>query len=907
MHDVSDPSGIMITFARLMNIRAALAVLPRTLTEGLEMRLKLLVIAATLMAYGTPVMAQGVEVHDHGKKKRDRGTVQVGEVSEAKVTGFAPVTGPVGTVVTITGANFLQQTKVKIGGRPVRLMSFNATTLTFAIPERYYDGVITVNHPGSGNEIPVGTFSVQVDPRIRDFNPRSGPVGTRVELNGEGFVAGDQIMFNGKPLQVAELGPNRVVVIIPPGASTDEFTIYRPSNKYSSESKQKFEVSMPAPTVSSISPTQGAPGTQVRISGTYFAPDDRVYYGPQQPANVVGRTDSYIDVQVPGNARQSNPFTIKGSRGNVQTPVFVLVLNAAIARFAPEYGGAGTRVDVYGSNFAQGDQVYFNGKPLKRISYDEQKLSVEIPIGASTDRFVIWRNNQAVATANRPFEVLNAPTISGFTPTQGPGGTQVTISGSGFGPDTRVSYGAQQLRLTGRRGETQIDVVVPHGAQSQPFTVTSKGGSVNSATAFQVIEYSSIIAVSPDKGPVGTRVTISQQGYTGADNFYLGNVSLPIVEKAPGRYVVQIPANAQTGRIDWETYGKRQTSNYTFTVIKEATFVPASGQPGTRVVISGSGFSANTHVRYGAKEQNVVARTATRIDIAIDGKPGTDYLYLVEGNETTKLNPAFSLMPAPLPTFVPPSGTKGTRVIISGTGFSGKTNVRYGTKEQNVVARTATRIDIVIDGKPGADYLYLVEGNETTKLEPAFSLTPAPLPTFVPQTGPVGTRVIIQGTGFSNNTNVRVGGKPQKIISRTATRIDFTLEADPGPNPIYLVEGNDTVELQPAFTVIGAPKPSPPPPPPPPAGTCAFNASPDNASAGQTVTIDTNYCNVKNVKQGWFKGEPVQIVSVSPTAVVVRLPAKASGTDNIALETDDGKGVAVRVRTSNKITVKAGY
>ena len=62
------------------------------------------------------------------------------------------------------------------------------------------------------------------------------------------------------------------------------------------------------------------------------------------------------------------------------------------------------------------------------------------------------------------------------------------------------------------------------------------------------------------------------------------------------------------------------------------------------------------------------------------------------------------------------------------------------------------------------------------------------------------------------------------------------------------------------------------------------------------------------MKQAWFKGQTATIVSSSPTVVVIRLPAKANGTDNITIETDDGTGVAVRRRSSNKISVKGpGY
>src|SRR6185436_2432662 len=140
--------------------------------------------------------------------------------------------------------------------------------------------------------------------------------------------------------------------------------------------------------------------------------------------------------------------------------------------------------------------------------------------------------------------------ISGFLPASGPSGTRVTINGNGFDGSSRVTYGEQQLDIVGRHGDTAVNVVIPRGAQNQPFTVSTRAGAVSSATAFQVVEYSTVAGIAPDRGPVGTKVTITMTGgYDGNDQFWLGNLSLPVLEKAPGRYVVQIPAGATTGRI----------------------------------------------------------------------------------------------------------------------------------------------------------------------------------------------------------------------------------------------------------------------------------------------------------------------------------------------------------------------
>jgi hypothetical protein len=70
------------------------------------------------------------------------------------------------------------------------------------------------------------------------------------------------------------------------------------------------------------------------------------------------------------------------------------------------------------------------------------------------------------------------PYISGFTPTQGPVGTLVTISGAGFTGTTEVSFGAVDSVFT-VVNDGQITATVPAGAVTAPITVVAPGGTVD--------------------------------------------------------------------------------------------------------------------------------------------------------------------------------------------------------------------------------------------------------------------------------------------------------------------------------------------------------------------------------------------------------------------------------------------
>jgi hypothetical protein len=799
------------------------------------MRLRSCLVALAIVAYAVPALAQqgggGVEVRDHRKKdQKDKGNVKVDASpakKEAKVSGFAPTSGRVGTVVTITGENFVPQTKVHVGGRPVKSISTTATQIQFAIPQRYDDGVITLKHPGMGQDVPVGTFTVIVDPVILGFQPASGPPGTRVEISGTGFAQGDQILFNGRPLAISELTPARMVVVIPPDGKTDFFTVSRPGVNYAATSKQKFTVVQPAPVVSGIAPASGPPGTNVRITGQNFTPDDKVFYGAI-PARIAGITPTTIDVEVPANAKVSAAFLVKTNHGNAQSAVFNLVLPPQIGRFAPEWGPVGAQVEIFGDHFVQSDQVWLGNVQCRLVSFTENKLVVQIPAGAVTAQLTVRRSGQVVATSQKAFEVVGAPTINGFTPALGPVGTRVTIGGTGFEPNMTVYYGAQKLGIVGR-GPSSVDVIVPQNATNQPFVVETRGGRAQSAASFQVITFSTIVSVTPTQGVAGTKVQIGVQHPGQSDAFFLGAVKLPIVERSAQGYVVTIPANAQSGVIEWESYGKRFSSKWRFQVLQPAAitgYAPTSGVPGTQVTISGANFTAQAKVFFGNTPCQIVKRQL----------PGT------------------------LVIVIPPTAA-------------------------------------------GADYLWVEDGGVRVKTAAPFTVVaPVTVTGFSPASGPPGTQVTINGTGFTAATTVTFNGAALAVTSRTAGSLVVTIPANAKSDYFWVADGNQKARSAAQFAVT-----APPPPPPPPAAKCTLNLAPASGPAGSQVTITATGCSFGGKIRAWFGTAELQIVSVNATTLVVKLPANATGSQNISVEMDDGGGVATRRRTVEKFTVgKAG-
>jgi hypothetical protein len=78
-----------------------------------------------------------------------------------------------------------------------------------------------------------------------------------------------------------------------------------------------------------------------------------------------------------------------------------------------------------------------------------------------------------------------APTITSFSPTAGPVGTTVTITGTNLTGATSVKFNGVSATITSNTA-TQIVTKVPTGATTGPITVTTDNGTATSSTNFTV-------------------------------------------------------------------------------------------------------------------------------------------------------------------------------------------------------------------------------------------------------------------------------------------------------------------------------------------------------------------------------------------------------------------------------------
>src|SRR5215472_1052303 len=115
-----------------------------------------------------------------------------------------------------------------------------------------------------------------------------------------------------------------------------------------------------------------------------------------------------------------------GLSGYAQTPL--------IGSTTPASGAIGTVVQINGSGFGatQGSStVAFNGVNATATSWSDGQITATVPL-AETGPVTVTVGS--AASNNNVYFMVPPPVVTGISPSSGTTGTQVTVTGSGFGP-----------------------------------------------------------------------------------------------------------------------------------------------------------------------------------------------------------------------------------------------------------------------------------------------------------------------------------------------------------------------------------------------------------------------------------------------------------------------------------------
>lgn len=308
-----------------------------------------------------------------------------------------------------------------------------------------------------------------------------------------------------------------------------------------------------------------------------------------------------------------------------------------------------------------------------------------------------------------------------------------------------------------------------------------------------------VSSFTPVTAGAGMVVTITGSNFTGVRAVYFGNTPASGFTVQSSTTIKATVGTGATGSVRVVTnIGSGSLTGFTFIpppVIY--SFSPLSATAGTTVTIIGSNFNNASAVNFGGiPSASFIVVSNTQINATVpSGNDGAVEVVTPGG----KVNLAGFVSIPTLSSFSPLKGTQGTILHITGTSLTNTTSVIVGgIPVLSFTVNSSISITAVVGAGASGNVVVTKSGGTSSK--GSFTWNPPPVITsFNPQFGPVGTSVIINGTGFNPvaaSNIVFFGNVKGTIASASATSLTVTVPAGAGFNYIT-VNNNNLVGFSP--------------------------------------------------------------------------------------------------------------
>lgn len=507
----------------------------------------------------------------------------------------------------------------------------------------------------------------------------------------------------------------------------------------------------------------------------------------------------------PAGGSASATFTVSGS----------LVLS-------PSNGPSGTLISAAGSGLASSASVAFTfgGSGVSSTCSTNSTGSFPgggtpctftaptAPLGSSTVGAVA-----GAYSASTSF-VVTAATLS-LSPVGGPDDTLVTISGSGYAPNTAYGYCFRSVSGTpcssGPSFTSTASGAIPSGAvisvppSGNSFLDLSQSSS-NFIISAAFTLTSATLSLSPGSGSLGTVVTLSGSGFADSTRYdycfsssaastcggtttfiSTGSGSIP----SGATVVVPATSNSYVDVSQGSTnFILSSAFNATPTIL---TLTPATGPPGSLVALAGSGYAPSTSYTFCfgpsstspcSSGSNFISTSSGLIPASTTiTLPSTTnhWVDLSQGPSTFIISASFTPTLATL-RLSPGSGPPGASVVLSGSGFAPNVAYLFCLESSSGIScpmATTTSFTSSAGGAipggtafivpfvaGGAYYLDLSQGSAAANFIVAASFNVTSHLTLSPSSGRIGNSTTATGEGFLANATATLSwdaGQPTAL------------------------------------------------------------------------------------------------------------------------------------------------
>jgi RHS repeat-associated protein len=688
------------------------------------------------------------------------------------ITSLSPTSGAVTSSITISGTTFgaTQGTStVTFNGSTATPTGWAASSIVVPVPTGATTGnvVVTVSNQASNGV----SFTVVAAPSITGLSPSSGSAGTAVTITGANFGSTQgtsTVTFNGTTATPTSWGASSIVVPVPTGATTGPVLVT--VSGAASNSSTFTMTTLPAGWMDADIGTVGAAGSASYANGVFTVSGaGNGFNGTADAFNFAYQPLSNGGTIV---ARLVSNTTYGAQAGiMIRQTLNANSIDATLVYRAQDYfflfdrstsGGTTANPDYFGApaipywiklTYASGSLSAYGSRD--GVNWVPAGSSVAVNFGSSlyVGLAVTSASDPTLATATFDSVSISstatpAPDITSLSATTGAVGSQIVISGSGFGS----TQGTSIVLLNGAAltinswSSTSISTTVPAGATSGDVLVSVAPSMNDSNPVYFTVTSNPLPSgwLDQDIGAVST---------TGSATYANGVFTV----KGAGTTIGSSPATSDEFHFVYQP----MTGDGTIVarIISESS---NQGQAGVMIRETLDSDAAN----------------AFTADV-----PANPYVFLFDrpSTGTTESYVTDSVGVSP-PCWV--------KVVRSGTNFTayrsadGVNWLQVGWPQGLNMASTVN-VGLVADS-----------GDPVTLLTASFdnvsitsTATPGPVITSVSATtGPIGGQVTINGTGFGatqGNSLVSLNDTPVSINSWSASSISITIPT--GATSGYLV------------------------------------------------------------------------------------------------------------------------
>jgi hypothetical protein len=685
--------------------------------------------------------------------------------------------GPVGTVVQFTAEGFAASSAIKISWSGGNISTCTGTTTTqgtftctFTVPSTPGGVHLFTARDAAGNN---ARTSFVVVPQLT-VSPINTTVGGTLSFLATGFAASSTInvTWSGGTLchGATSVSGQFNCTVKAPATPSGGYVITGVDG--SNDSSATTLTILPALTVT---PNAGPVGTAVTFKGTGFSASASVTVSWSGGAVCTTTTSSLgnfsCNYTIPSVIPGSKVFTaIDASSRSASTPFTV---NPALSA-SPASGPVNTAITFRGTGFSSNATVtvsWSNGFACSGTSDATGRFACSytiIPAPAGSHKFT------ATDSAHSSSANFTITPLLVLSPASGRIGTSFTLTGSGFGASSPFAItwvrGAVCNGTTSVTGSFACSYKIPTGTSGGPATFTATDALRNSANAPFLV--TPVLAASPASGPVGTAVTFSGAGFaptSPASVAYSGGYVCNTTTNATGgfRCPFIIPPLTNGAHTFTATSGGANSTTV-FTVVAALALTPSFGPPGTAIVFHGTGFAASSSTTVTSSPSlgaicvnTTLANGNFTCSYTIPlGTSGGNYTFTATDSAPHNASAPFTV------SFLhasPTTAIVGTIVTFTGAGFNpgvtytvtwrGGSAVCSGVTTVNgTIANCTFRLTATAAGP------YTFKAQDRTGLAASTVVTVIPAVSATPTSGPVGTVIALQGTGFAANSTITVTG-----------------------------------------------------------------------------------------------------------------------------------------------------